>query len=98
IAWFHRGTFSNSARYANTSCGVRSTRTELLKFNAFSRPLSATSHADQPTMMPNTEVSGTRPAHRESVDAARLSPITNIDPSGTFTGSNRRDAQTSGRG
>jgi hypothetical protein len=47
----------------------------------------------QSTMTANTDDAGTGPAHRESLDWARLSPMTKTESAGTVTAANRRGPQ-----
>jgi hypothetical protein len=49
-------------------------------------------------MRANTDVAGIGPAHRESFDIARLSPMTKTVPVATATEPNRRGPQESGLG
>ena len=51
-----------------------------------------------PDMTAKTDATGTGPAHRESFDLARLSPMTNTASPGTATGPNRRGSQEPGFG
>lgn len=64
-------------------------------------PTSALAHrldhiacaSGQSTITAKTDDTGTGPAHRESFDRARLSPMTKTESAGTVTAANRRGPQ-----